>query len=285
MKIICGIYCITNLLNNKKYIGLSKNCLRRWNEHKYRALHPKRKDDTIKPLYCAIRKYGIENFSFEIVEICEYKNLKEREIYWIEYFDSYTKGYNATLGGDLPEGHILKGEKHGCSKIKDKDVEKCRELYSLGISCKEAYQNILHFQNKIGYSGFQRMYYGMSWKHIRPEVFEKRTKEKRKISDEEVKKIKELWFNGYTIKEILELTNKKYSRTSISDIVNNKRYIDVTVNVKDNHPKRRKLSEEEVKQIFKWKEQGKLNREIVELLQYKVSKTTISDILNYKRYN
>ena len=50
----------------------------------------------------AIQKYGWDNFTHEIIEeniqtLCE---AKEREIYWIDYFDSYKNGYNSTIGGD-----------------------------------------------------------------------------------------------------------------------------------------------------------------------------------------
>ena len=52
-------------------------------------------------LYQAMRKYGIENFSFEVIEECLPEELNEREIYWIDYYDSFNKekGYNMTPGG------------------------------------------------------------------------------------------------------------------------------------------------------------------------------------------
>lgn len=53
-----------------------------------------------RPLYSAMNKYGVENFSVEEVEHCEDSEAEEREIYWIDYFDSYGNGYNATKGGD-----------------------------------------------------------------------------------------------------------------------------------------------------------------------------------------
>lgn len=45
-----------------------------------------------------MRKYGIENFEVSLIE--KTNNPKEREIYWIEHFESFKNGYNATLGGD-----------------------------------------------------------------------------------------------------------------------------------------------------------------------------------------
>lgn len=47
-----------------------------------------------------MKKYGIEQFYIEEIEECPLKNLNEREKYWIEYFQTFKKGYNATIGGD-----------------------------------------------------------------------------------------------------------------------------------------------------------------------------------------
>jgi group I intron endonuclease len=51
-------------------------------------------------LYAAIRKYGENNFLFEVVENCEDDIVNEREIYWIQHFNSFKDGYNMTSGGD-----------------------------------------------------------------------------------------------------------------------------------------------------------------------------------------
>ena len=47
-----------------------------------------------------MRKYGYNHFSIEQIEECPNELLQEREKYWIEYYDSYKNGYNATLGGE-----------------------------------------------------------------------------------------------------------------------------------------------------------------------------------------
>ena len=65
-----GIYKIENLINGKKYIGQSIDIETRWAEHKRIN---ERSLETIKqkyPLYLAFKKYGLENFSFEVLEIC-----------------------------------------------------------------------------------------------------------------------------------------------------------------------------------------------------------------------
>lgn len=91
-----GIYKITNLINKKVYIGQALDIFHRWSKHSSAP--------TNSLIHQAIREYGIENFSFEIIEQCEKDVLAEREKYWINYFNSYVKepgshGYNMNEGG------------------------------------------------------------------------------------------------------------------------------------------------------------------------------------------
>lgn len=89
----CGIYKITNLINNKIYIGQSKQIEVRWQQHKTSNKH--------YAIYNAFKKYGIDNFKFEIIEECPEDILNEREKYWIKFYNSLSpNGYNMTLGGD-----------------------------------------------------------------------------------------------------------------------------------------------------------------------------------------
>ena len=50
-------------------------------------------------LYRSFRKYGIDNFTFQVIELCNQWELDEKEIYWIQYYDSCFSGYNETFGG------------------------------------------------------------------------------------------------------------------------------------------------------------------------------------------
>ena len=90
----CGIYKITNLANNKAYIGQSVAIEKRWTKHR------SAKDEY--PIHRAMRKYGLENFSFEIIEKCSQEKLNEREKFWISYYETLNpeKGYNLSLGGN-----------------------------------------------------------------------------------------------------------------------------------------------------------------------------------------
>ena len=99
-----GIYKITNTVNGKVYIGQAQDIEERWKQHNREFL----KEDSV--IYLAMRKYGIENFSFEVLEECKKEELNEKEIYYIEKFNSYihaenSNGYNMTIGGGGIRGH------------------------------------------------------------------------------------------------------------------------------------------------------------------------------------
>ena len=88
------IYIIKNSKNSKVYIGQTlRDINTRWKEHLRHS------DSYGQPLYKAMQKYGKENFFIQCLEDCPDEILNEREKYWINYFDSYNNGYNATLGG------------------------------------------------------------------------------------------------------------------------------------------------------------------------------------------
>lgn len=91
------IYKITNKINDKIYIGqTARDIDSRYYEHKKCAENT----NTNQPLYNAMRKYGVEAFKVELVEECDESMLNDREIYYIDKYNSYKNGYNATLGGD-----------------------------------------------------------------------------------------------------------------------------------------------------------------------------------------
>lgn len=95
------IYKITNLINNKVYIGKTEiSILGRWKDHCKAAENPSDKDYDLY-FHRAIRKYGKDNFTIEEIDTSEdSEELKKKEKYWIAYYNSYEKGYNSTLGGD-----------------------------------------------------------------------------------------------------------------------------------------------------------------------------------------
>lgn len=94
-----GIYKITNDINGKIYIGQSINIEKRIKEHFWKA--ECQKDVSYNSiLHLAIRKYGKENFSWEILEECSVENIDEKEKYYIKKFNSISpNGYNILEGG------------------------------------------------------------------------------------------------------------------------------------------------------------------------------------------
>lgn len=78
-----GIYKITNQVTNKSYIGQSVCIEHRLESHKNAAFNPT-SNCYDRPLYCDIREYGLNNFTFEVLEKCSDNVLDEREIYYIK---------------------------------------------------------------------------------------------------------------------------------------------------------------------------------------------------------
>tara|TARA_B100001996_G_C18601091_1_gene569881 strand:- start:51 stop:1055 length:1005 start_codon:yes stop_codon:yes gene_type:complete len=90
------IYKITNIINDKGYVGKTENGpKKRWREHLAAA-----RNNPIMVISKAIRKYGPENFKFEIIEECLSEDVNKKETYWIGKLDTFENGYNSTLGGD-----------------------------------------------------------------------------------------------------------------------------------------------------------------------------------------
>jgi group I intron endonuclease len=91
-----SIYLITNMINDKKYVGQTVTSVnKRWLAHIQES-----KTYSDRPLYRAINKHGVENFKIKVLEECTEDKLSEREVYWISFLDTYNKGYNATTGGE-----------------------------------------------------------------------------------------------------------------------------------------------------------------------------------------
>lgn len=93
------VYKITNLVNNKCYIGSSENVYKRWNEHKDNAYRPSSNSYNY-PLQCAFRKYGEQNFKFEILKD-DFKTRYDCEEYEHDMIVLYNSannkyGYNQT---------------------------------------------------------------------------------------------------------------------------------------------------------------------------------------------
>ena len=87
-----GIYKITNINSQKCYVGQAADIASRWKQHIKRGIGAEA--PTRNKLYPAMLKYGVENFTFEIIEECSRDKLNSREDYWQEYFGAKEFGYS-----------------------------------------------------------------------------------------------------------------------------------------------------------------------------------------------
>lgn len=169
-----SIYMYKNKINGHMYIGLAKDAQRRYKDHQNASFNPKHAEYDY-PIHAAIRKYGLDNFDFIILEdnLLDFEEMKKRECYWIKFYDTYNnrEHYNQTPGGDcVGNKNVHLGEKHGMARLSEEDVIYCRKCYKEGLRSRDIWNQ--YFQNKITYFGFLRMWHGRTWKHIMPEVFE-----------------------------------------------------------------------------------------------------------------
>lgn len=90
--VVTGIYKITNIENQKCYVGQAVNIAERFRQHIKRGVGAEA--PTKNKLYPAMMKYGVENFTFEIIEKCPREDLNNREDYWQSYFGAKEFGYS-----------------------------------------------------------------------------------------------------------------------------------------------------------------------------------------------
>lgn len=136
------IYCFTNTINNKKYIGstIQKPNIR-YNQHIYNAFH-KDTNQYHYPLYEAIRKYGLEYFRFDILleQDCDEQTIRDIERdYIIKYNTLSPNGYNQTLDTQHPINAIESYQK--MSQTKRNNAKRIAEV--------DKNNNILHIWNSV----------------------------------------------------------------------------------------------------------------------------------------
>ena len=158
------IYIIRNTVNNKVYIGQTRVSIDiRWKEH---LRHARYGDQVINR---AMKKYGIDKFYIETLEICTLDVLDYREMFYIELFDSTnkSKGYNVSIGGNTPRFkrkslsisdliNLYENEQWTLERIANKyEVTRyiiSTELKNAGIKIRERNQSSIKF-NKIDKQG------------------------------------------------------------------------------------------------------------------------------------
>lgn len=214
MGLMIGIYKLTNTINGHSYIGQSVDVTKRLYAHRYASQNPQAHDYNTS-IHQAIRKYGFENFEVTILE--ELPNdktlLNQREMYWIKFYNTYVDGYNETIGGE--PGNMQHGETHNRAKLTEADVIDIRQRYANLERCAVVYEL---YKDKIGRSGFNKIWKGETWSSVMPEVY---TPERAKyhsthtdnpgerngralLTDAEVLELRRAYRQGKTVKELYE---------------------------------------------------------------------------------
>ena len=183
-----GIYLITNRINGKQYVGQSINLIKRWNQHKTES----RRNVPRTIIDKALKKYGIENFDFDIILECDLDMLDKWETDMINLYDCVRpKGYNVNpTGRGLSDStkRLLSYRMKENNPMKDPDVVKKVSKKLKGVK-----------HNRV--TDYQR------------QVTSKRMKENNPMKDPDVaKKVSE---------------NRKGKRLSLENIIKGSKYVDI----------------------------------------------------------
>lgn len=243
------------------YIGQSIRLEKRFQEHIDDSLVPeevwkanKRGQQT--HLHRAIRKYGAENFSYEIIEECLAEQLNDREIYWIAYYNTFLskENYNMTAGGDGQKG--CRGELSSSNILSQEDVNFIKQKLKERWTAKQIQECVPLASN----STISNINYGISWRDENEKYPLSINNGHRLWSDEQAMTIKNEYANGMTVTELSQKYNVNLH--TIQDLINGKSYINLPiikrkVNYKRKYEKIRIFTPEEVQKYRKIvKEQG-----------------------------
>jgi group I intron endonuclease len=170
------VYCYKNKTNGKCYIGKTKNISQRKSRHRRNAFV----DKLTLPFYNALRKYGENNFDFQILEQFEHEYvIFDLEIFYIKAYKSNNSeyGYNLTAGGEGSAGlkhnenqikanKLKVGDKNGNSKLTEQVVYQIFNDYKTG----EYYIKQIADKYQVSPITIERLLCGKSWKHLNLDI-------------------------------------------------------------------------------------------------------------------
>lgn len=289
------VYQITNLVNNKLYIGITNNIKKRWSNHKCN-------NDPTMVIAKAIKKYGVDNFKFEVL----FRNLsieeaKAKEIELIKEKNSQVpNGYNVSPGGDLSETKKVIGANNGMAKLTEEEAQYI--LDNRNIPMYVLYED---FKDKISYEQFKKLYHHETYTNLKTDTPEYPYNWEfsnqfcsNGLEYDEVISIRERYKNGEYWREVYKDYKDIYTNEwSFWNVYNGNSYklIMPEVFTKENKHKhsgraksgslngRSKLTETDVIKIRELHEQGVTNSELYKLYP-QVSTTSVRDIINKKTW-
>lgn len=206
------IYCAHCITTGKKYIGqTTKNNLNlRISEH---FVDSKKYNHKFAN---ALKKYGKDNFIWGIIEECEISLLNEKEIYWIENYNTVVKGYNTSPGGGQPPEYICK------QYLIETPIKERKEIKNLTKYCRENNLNVGHLHETL--SGKRIHHKGYKLIPRTNEEIEKYQKERKIREDTSRKGLKgdkngRAILNWNKVKQIKEIhSSKQYKNQEIANM-------------------------------------------------------------------
>lgn len=238
-----GIYRVYTTFNNACYIGQAKDIYRRFNSHHIHDYKNENNSCYNTKFYSALRKYGLDAFEIEILELCPIEELDKKEIFYINKYDSFHHGYNSTLGGQNQSENIhseeieqkkketrelnqsLKGENHPRAKLTNEEVLSIRQRYIDGEPSTQIYQD--YKDRYSSFNTFRRIILGYTYKSIGNIPNSEQVRHTNaKLTDIQVKEIRQKYQKGKISQEKL---GEEYgvSGTTISRIVKKEIYKNV----------------------------------------------------------
>lgn len=249
---ICGIYCIENLINHKKYIGSSINIYQRWSNHKSDLRGNRHHNNHLQDAW---NKYGENNFKFSIIELCDEAEIKEREQYYLDTLYPFKQnGYNIEKYSNNTINNMNK-EFYQSDKVhftnknsikKDVVIQICELLCNTDMTLEDIAHTCNTNKNVV-----KKIYYKITFRNISDKyIFRKRPSRKeyiQNINDKIESHINEI-IDDLSSGMNRELISKKYEVpiSYLNKMVNNEIFIEETKNI---NIKRVDCRSKEVKQF------------------------------------
>lgn len=184
------IYCYKNKINGKRYIGQTINPQQRKSAHISDSTHIDTK------FYRAVRKYGWDNFEYEILAESEDRNVLDKlEVDFIKSFNSIENGYNIRSGGEHPimgeetRKKLQQANAFKNAELSEKEIIELRIAYLNYDSPSQIYNE--KYKDRLHFNSFLNIWTGARYAYVMPEVFKQR-QGRKKYTETEIKEIRRI---------------------------------------------------------------------------------------------